>query len=394
VTEENLRQSQKMDSIGQLAGGIAHDFNNMLAGIVSSAELLKILAESDQSLRYTGFILSAAKQASDLTEKLLNFSRKGVMSPVPFDINATVRGAIAILERTIDPRIQIIENYGSNPDPVSGDAALIQNVVLNLAFNARDAMHSEGVLSVTTGRSTLSEKDCHGIPFKIAPGDHAFITVQDTGCGISKAQQQKIFEPKDLGTGSGMGLSSVYGTIQSHHGAVLVESEEGKGTTFTILLPVTNKMPNSETANQSITASRSGTGCILLVDDDEIIRTIVPEMLEEIGYMTITAKNGEEGIRKFLDNEENIELVILDMVMPLMDGATCFSGLRRINPDIKVIASSGSAQHTSTHMLKEEGFSGLIKKPFDFNTLKEVISEVAGSQIEPQSSTYRPNLRA
>jgi PAS domain S-box-containing protein len=397
-TEESLQQSQKMDSIGQLAGGIAHDFNNMLSGIVSSAELLKLLAENDQSQRYLDLILSAAKQASGLTEKLLTFSRKGSLEHASFGINTTVRDAIAILEHSIDPRIQIIENYDSDHHFVSGDSALIQSVILNLAINARDAMGDEGTLTVTTGTTSLSEEECLAIPFDIIPGNHVFIEIHDTGCGISEELQKRIFEPffttKDVGKGTGMGLSAVYGTIQNHHGAILVESEEGVGSKFTVLLPLSDEMPANETTSTNIITSKAGNGCILLIDDEEIIRTVVPEMLEKIGYMTLTAKNGEEGIRKFLDNEEHIELVILDMVMPVMDGATCLSGLKRINPDIKIIVSSGYTQNTSTSSLKQEGVAAFIKKPFEYQTLRETITTVLGTSEEPESASYRPDIKA
>jgi len=226
----------------------------------------------------------------------------------------------------------------------------------------------------------LSKEDCQNIPFEIVPGSYASIEVRDTGSGISTDLQQKIFEPffttKEIGKGTGMGLSAVYGTIKEHHGAIRLESREGSGSTFTILLPTTDKPFEAPAADEGSPTLKTVKGCILLIDDEEVIRTIIPELLGSIGYTTLTAYDGLDGLQTYRENQNQIDLVILDMITPRMDGAVCFAGLKEINPDVKVIISSGYTQNASTSALKQEGVLAFIKKPFQLQTLSDIIADI------------------
>lgn len=385
VLEEQLRQSQKMDVIGQLAGGIAHDFNNMLGGIMGSAELLSIKTEKDPGLKkYADIILKGAERASELTRNLLAYSRKAKFVSASTDIHDVLKETTAILERTIDRRISIRMELNASPSMVTGDSTLIQNAFMNLGINARDAMPEGGVILFRTENVTLDEHYC-ALHKGLIPGDYIGIEISDTGTGIPEDIISRIFEPffttKKFGQGTGLGLAAVYGTVKEHKGEITVYSEPGKGTLFKIYLPMENT--ENYTGIQDFTANTpiTGTGCILLIDDEDIIRNITQAQLTHLGYEVLLAEDGESGIGIFMKERGRISLVILDMVMPRISGQETLRRILDIDPEAKVLLASGFNYHESENEFTILGAAGFIQKPFQLLKLSRVISQVLGRQL-------------
>ena len=370
-TEEHLQHSQKMDSIGQLAGGVAHDFNNMLMGITGAAELLRFNLD-EEDLEYLDIILTSAKRASELTKKLLVFSRKKEMEAVPFDVCQCVRDALVLLEHSVDPRIRIITNYDASNPMVSGENSLIQNVILNLGINARDAIVGDGEIHFSVHNTQLSLEDCEKMSFDLIPGEYVHIEVQDTGGGIPEEVQKRIFEPfyttKDIGKGTGMGLSTAYGTLMEHGGAISVQSRVGEGSTFSILLPAIRYRSEMDAASVMAPLS-SGNATILLVDDEQVVRTPVAKFLRRQGYTVREAENGKQGLQLYLENSTEIDLVILDMLMPQMNGADCFREMKKICPEVRAIMISGYTKYATASELEQEGVRMVLRKPFSHKEL-------------------------
>ncbi len=379
--EEELRQAQKMDSLGQLAGGIAHDFNNMLAGIMSSAELLesKLPTENTSGHKFTKLIISTCRRAVDLTEKLLAFSRKGKIMSTPIDLNSVITDALTILERSLDKKIELYHILKARKTTVIGDPTQLQNMVINLGVNGGHAMPQGGVLTITTRNIYLDDAYCLNSSFNLIPGEYIEIKIEDTGEGISQSNIQHIFEPffttKEVGKGTGLGLAAVYGSVKEHHGEVLVSSRINEGTVFRIHLPINRE--NIEVSKRpDIEKLISGSGSILVIDDESIIRTVVQNSLTDLGYKIILASDGEEGVNIYSKDPGVIDLVILDMVMPKMDGRECFKRLKEINPDIKVIVASGFMNTSSVSEMRQAGVQGFIQKPYRRAELSRLISEL------------------
>jgi PAS domain S-box-containing protein len=377
--EDELRQSQKLESIGQLAGGIAHDFNNMLGAIMGSAELLLIHLKKDDLLKnYGETILSASEKAAELTHKLLAFSRKGKIKNEPVDVHKSIDNVITLLQRSIDRRIEIVFSKKAEQSVVMGDNTLIENAILNIGINSRDAMHEGGIIRIITDNIFLDAKFCEISPFKLNPGNYIEIKILDNGSGIPKDIQKKIFEPffttKEQGKGTGLGLSAVYGTVKEHSGMIKLESEVGEGTAFTILLPVVED--ECETGISDERYTYKGEGMVLIVDDEKLIRESAANLLENMCYNVLTAENGKEGIEIFTKNRESISLVILDMIMPKMGGKETFLKLREINPSLTVILSSGYARDKAVQELLDSGAAGFIQKPYRSSELAYILMEI------------------
>ena len=378
--EQRLRQSQKMDAIGQLAGGIAHDFNNMLSGIMGAAELLRVKAgPANQPL--VKIISTAAGRARDLILKLMAFSRKEKVAFSPLDIHAVIDDTAAILKRTIDKKIAIFQHLDAEPHTVMGDLSLIQNSLLNIGINAGHAMPEGGTLSFSTRAIQLDDVFCQQSPFEIRPGWFIEVAVRDTGCGIEPANIKRIFEPfyttKQQGKGTGLGLAAVYGTVIQHGGAISVYSEVGRGTEFHLLLPLCQGCRDEMTAPDA--KAITGHGCILVIDDEPIVRMTARLMLERLGYRTLEAADGQEGVDLYREHGEAIDLVLLDMLMPVMEGVECFRLLRRQNPAVRIIISSGFSRDVDLTEMKKEGLCAFIRKPYNLAELsREVARALAG----------------
>ncbi|MBN2658158.1 MAG: response regulator [Spirochaetales bacterium] len=378
-TDEMLRQSQKMDAIGQLAGGVAHDLNNMLGGIVAAAQILKNPKQNldEKGLKFADLILDASQQAAELTTKLLAFGRKTEIEMAPVSICSIIDDTISLLRRTVDKRISISFENQADEEIVSGNKTALQNALLNMGINASHAMPKGGKLQIKTRNICLNEKYGKSSPFEIAAGNYIEIEIGDTGTGISPENISKVFEPffttKKQGQGTGLGLSTVYATVQNHLGAINIHSELGTGTVFHIYLPTTEKNPEAYPGKD---LSFSGKGVILLVDDEELIRVTAQETLEEMGFSVITAENGREAVNTFKERNEEIDLVIMDMLMPVMNGSDAFMVMKDINRDCPVIISSGFTKDENLKELKDAGLAGFIQKPFRIYDLSQLISEV------------------
>jgi len=377
--EDELRQSQKLESIGQLAGGIAHDFNNMLGAIMGSAELLLIHLKKDDLLKnYGETILSASEKAAELTHKLLAFSRKGKIKNEPVDIHKSIENVITLLQRSIDRRIEIVLSKRAEKSIIMGDNTLIENAILNIGINSRDAMHEGGIIRIVTDNTYLDAKFCEISPFKLKPGNYIQIKILDNGSGIPKDIQKKVFEPffttKEQGKGTGLGLSAVYGTVKEHSGMINLYSEPDEGTTFTILLPVVED--DNEIEKEEESYYYKGHGIVLIIDDEKLIRDSASSLLKNMCYEVLTAENGKDGVDVFLNNKDRISLVILDMIMPKMGGRDTFLKLREINPSLTIVLSSGYARDNTVQEMLGMGAAGFIQKPYRSSDLAYILMEI------------------
>ncbi|GFO60652.1 hypothetical protein GMST_29770 [Geomonas silvestris] len=372
--EEQLRQAHKMDVVGQLAGGVAHDFNNMLTGIIGAAEMLNWrLGEDPYNAKLTGVILDAATRSADLTRQLLAFSRKGKITSTAISINDCINAVVAILERTIDKRIDLrVELKAQNPT-VIGDPGLLQNALLNLAVNARDAMPEGGTLTFTTCNVELAGS---ALPGQLAAGPYLEVSVADTGIGMTPEVLEHIYEPffttKETGKGTGLGLAAVYGTVKEHNGTIGVTSEPGRGTVFRLSLP-SGASQASELADGEETVQ--GKGGIMLVDDEAIIRLSGHCLLEELGYQVYLAEDGEQALELYGREHAHIGLVILDMVMPKLSGKETFLRLKRLDPEVRVLFSSGFHREGTVNELLGIGAKGFIHKPYRLQSLSKSVAE-------------------
>ena len=379
--EEQLRQSQKMEAIGTLAGGVAHDFNNILTAIIGYAEIVRMLMEKDSPLKvYIDDILSASDRATHLTHSLLAFSRKQNIILLSVDLNDIIRRLEKFLIRIIGEDIEFQTSLCDESLTVLADSGQIEQILMNIATNARDAMPKGGILSIKTEHLYLSD----GIPGTLIPaGEYAVISISDTGKGMDENTKQRIFEPffttKEVGKGTGLGLSIVYGIIKQHNGEITVYSEPGKGTTFRIYLKIAVIEPGKAEENR-INAPSMGTETILLAEDDVSVRMLFSNILEGYGYTVIEAADGEEAVVKFREYKDKIHLLLLDVVMPRKNGKEAFEEIKKIRENIPVIFSSG---YTHDIILKKgllEEESNLIMKPVSPNALLHKIRDILDSK--------------
>lgn len=376
--QEELAHSRRLDAVGQLAGGIAHDFNNMLAGIVGGAELIKREVKgNDRVLRFADTILQSGMRAGELSKKLLAFARKGTIASTPVSLQDILKETFAILEHSLDKQILLSQSIQTDNTMVEGDSIQLQNALINLGINAGHAMPDGGELVYTIKKAGLDETYCRNSPFEITPGDFLQIEVSDTGVGMAPKILKKIFEPffttREAGKGSGLGLAAVYGTIQQHRGAITVQSEVGRGTTFWIYLPLSDKKEKTEVNEDTPTR---GSGTILVIDDEALLRTSASAILKGLGYKVILAEDGAEGLEIYRKEQQAIDLVLMDMIMPHMNGKECFYAMKEISPEVKVVLSSGFSQEEDVNDLKRDGLQGFIKKPYTTASLSRILSNL------------------
>ncbi|GAB4280857.1 MAG: hypothetical protein Kow0029_25730 [Candidatus Rifleibacteriota bacterium] len=377
LIQEKLRQSQKMDAIGQLAGGVAHDFNNALTGIIGSVQLLEKEVNSEIGVKVLKLIEKSANRAADLTAKLLAFIRKGNFETAPHDFHSIIQASIDILGRTIDPRIVIKKRLEAHNSVINGNFSELESVLLNIGINASHAMPDGGLLTYSTQNLYLDESYCKKSSFSLIPGKYILLEISDTGCGIPPENLPRIFEPffttKEPGKGTGLGLSAAYGTIVQHKGAINAYSEPGRGSIFRIYLPTINSIAVFDEKKYEIV---KGSGTILLIDDEPTVRFTTKLLLEEAGYRVLVAQTGPEGIEILKQNKSHIDLVILDMIMPEMSGSDCFYSLKSIAPELKIILCSGYSQDADLAKLKENGLDAFVFKPCRGDELSRVVAEV------------------
>ncbi len=366
-----------MDAIGQLAGGIAHDFNNMMTGILGYTSLLKMSCERLPSIaRHVDLIERAALRASELTQKLLGFARRGKHQNIPINLHTTIRETVAILARTIEKNIRISLKLRADNPFVRGDPTQIQQVILNLALNARDAVRMKN------GGGTGGEIAIRTRLLDIAGGttsSHAALelSVSDTGCGIAPHHLHRVFEPffttKEQGKGTGMGLAMVYGIVENHGGNIEVQSALGEGTSFILRLPSVDR-PLETALERTVEDVLSGHGQILIVDDHTVVRDVTAQMLGSLGYEVVTARDGLDALEYYRENQSDIDLVVLDLVMPRMGAKECFREMKRINPKARAILSTGYVNNNAVQELINDGIIGFVQKPYQMSQLSEVVA--------------------
>lgn len=365
--EKGRNQSRRLEAIGQLAGGVAHDFNNMLGGIIGSAEILaRQLGPEHPLQKYVHIIFKAGENAASLTRKLLAFSRKDTLVKVPMDIHESLLSAQSLLERSLNKTITLRNRFLASETTIEGDSSQIENAIINLCVNSSQAMPDGGVLTIATENVELDAAYCEASSFPLEPGLYVRIDVDDTGIGMAPEVLERIFEPffttKGVGKGTGLGLSAVYGTVKEHKGCITVQSEPGRGTTFSLFFPVAQRhlciLPQRDLDGEG------GSGCILVVDDEQVIRATASAILEDLGYTVLLASNGREGVTQYQRHMNEIDLVILDMIMPQMSGPACFQKIRSLNPHARVLISSGYSKEGSMEKLVQEGIQGFVKKPY------------------------------
>jgi len=376
--EEQLFQAQKMESIGRLAGGIAHDFNNILTSIMGYAELLKykLTNSSAREKQAADIIIKGSERASDLTRQLLAFARGGKYNPVPLIVNDLIKQTIIVSEKIFEKNIEVKYDLEEKLKPIEADRNQMDQVLTNIIINAKDAMPNGGELIFNTANVYLDEEYTRKFQ-ELKPGDYVKISIRDTGMGMPRSIKDRIFEPffttKGAGCGTGLGLATVYGIIKNHNGQISCTSEPGKGTTFTIYLPATEKEIIKEENEKKII---KGEETILLVDDEEYVRDVAKRQLERLGYKAITASDGFDAVDIYKKKKKKIDLVLLDMVMPNLAGKETFRELKNINPHIKVILISGFSQNGRAAEVIKEGALAFLQKPFKLYELSKMLAGV------------------
>jgi len=363
--QQELFEMQKMDSIGKLASGIAHDFNNLLGAILGYASLLKSEVPPEHpDYEYMDIIESSAQRGADLTRQLLAFGRRGKHQMQPVNLNRMVDEVTQLLSHTIDKRIEIVSHCVESLATVEGDAGQLQQVLLNICLNARDAMSQGGTLILET-RNVVLDDEFVRTHVGAQVGPYVLLSVTDNGMGMDAETQRHIFEPffttKETGQGTGLGLAMVYGIVRSHGGLIRVYSELGHGTTFLIYLPASDRPEVLTQPAQS--ESRGGTETILVVDDETAIRNLLNDVLTSAGYQVYKAANGVYALHA-VEQEKEIGLVILDMIMPEMDGKETYERLRERLPEVKVLFSSGFSRHNLTQDMLNHPRTDFIQKPY------------------------------
>lgn len=366
-----------MAAVGQLAGGIAHNFNNQLSAILGYADLLQGKL-SEQTLReYAANIVVSTRLAAELTAQLLAFSRKGKYLCQPVDMNRLVRTTATLLQQMIDPRIEIQHHLDANNSTIMGDQAQLQNMLLNLGLNARDAMPQGGTLTFTTSEICLTPEQATA--FNIEFGYYLRVSVTDSGTGMNSDTQAHLFEPffttKDIGKGTGLGLAAAHGTALGHNGAIRAYSREGQGSTFTIYLPLAQNVLVDRKIEAPMTPVH-GKARVLIADDDAMIVSAVSEILHDLGYFVTTSADGAEAVALYRENWRNIDLVILDIVMPRLGGRDSFAAMRVINPAVKVLIISGYSMDGEASAILQDGARAFLQKPFTISELSHAIAEV------------------
>ena len=380
--EEQLRQSQKMEAIGLLAGGIAHDFNNVLTAIYGYCTILQSKLGDDSPFRYDlDQIYSAAEKAASLTRNLLAFSREQIMTPKAVNLNDIVKDVWQLLTRIIGEDVQLKIACAEKPLTIFADSVQVEQVLMNLAANARDAMPNGGSLIIETEDREIDEGSIHALGIG-TPGKYAVISVSDTGTGMNEETTKKIFEPffttKEVGKGTGLGLSIVYGVVKQHNGFVNVASEPGKGTTFRVYLPITME---EHVADKRVFSppSKGGSETILFAEDDDTIRDLVTNILRSYGYNVIAVENGLDAIDRFLEHKDKISLLLFDLIMPKKNGKEAAEEISKLNPQVKTLFMSGySADLIQTKGLFETHLD-IVSKPISPLNLLRKIREMLDS---------------
>jgi PAS domain S-box-containing protein len=375
-----LRQSQKMEAIGQLAGGVAHDFNNLLTGILGNITLMRgSLPTADPLLENLNAAETAAHQAADLTKKLLTFSRSAMVLPVPMNITAALDATMALLKQSLPATMEIVRDYEQTTWNVLVDQSQMTQILLNLAVNARDAMKGKGTLTIRARNEVVGEEYLQTHPFA-RTGEFVHLSVTDTGPGMSSEVMQHLFEPfyttKPLGSGTGLGLSVVYGAVKQADGWITAVSTEGVGVTFDIYLPRCLEEPMQPFTPSAFSVNVRG-GTVLVVEDEPVVCTVAQAFLSRSGYTVLTAANGASALNVLQDHPVGIRLILLDMTMPGMTTGEIVRAIRTLDPTVPILLNSGYTSNGAVkQMLAEDSVQGFLGKPYDLDQLLGKVQEL------------------
>lgn len=382
--EQNLRQAQKMDAIGQLAGGVSHDFNNMLMAVMGYANLCLDQLDKNHPIRKWLYeIRKISTRSSDIVSQLMAFSRKSSLDPRRLDINDSIEKMLNMLRRLIGENIQLQWSPGQDVGSIKFDPIQIDQIVANLTINARDAINGNGTITIETAPTTLDDESCRVIE-GIEAGEYALLKVTDDGRGMDAATLDKIFEPffttKQQGKGTGLGLSTVYGIVKQNNAGIDVESHPGRGTTFRIYIPVCHNISLNDKAGQGSETEdlpRGNGETILLAEDETAVCDIVAEQLQRLGYNVLTSENGEEALQKIDENPRGIDLVFADLVMPRMSGRELCEKVAAKYPHIPRLFMSGYTANTAQDaVLTTE--DPILTKPISRETIARKVKEAIG----------------
>jgi two-component system cell cycle sensor histidine kinase/response regulator CckA len=378
-SEEHLLRAQRMESIGTLAGGIAHDLNNILSPILLSVEMLQMKSQDDETTRWTGMIRENAERGADLVKQVLTFARGMEGERVSVQVKHLIKDLMSVLKETLPKSIQIKFDIAPDLWVISADPTQIHQVLMNMCINARDAMPSGGVLQIEAENFEVDENFAR-MNLDAKPGAYILLAIEDTGIGMSADVLKRIFDPffttKELGKGTGLGLSTALTIIKSHGGFTNVYSEPRKGTKFTIYLPAANSDLNTKDGEIDLRYPMGSGELVLIVDDEENIRQITAATLEKFGYQTLTASDGTEALAIYAQNTGEIAVVLTDMAMPFMDGAATIRALRRLNPNLPIVAASGLPP-AETNSLDVNAF---LSKPYTAEKLLTVLAQILENQ--------------
>lgn len=380
--KEQLSQSQKMKAVGTLASGVAHDFNNILQAVSGNVELLMASESvSHDGRKNLSEISAAIATAAELVRRLLAFGRKGGIKLTPLDLNRQVEQAVLMLKRTLPKKIELDIKLSPDVKPIRADAVQLEQIIMNLGINAVDAMPNGGKLTIESANITTLGSAYLNNHFKTPPGEYVLLRVSDTGTGMDKKTLKRIYEPffttKGQDEGTGLGLSTVYGVVQNHHGYIDCKSQLGRGTEFSIYFPASDRPAGRESHSHAESMDNlSGHERILMVDDDQAVLKIGRQGLSQFGYQVITAGSGEKALEIYQSQKETISLVILDLNMPGMGGQSCLEKIIEINPKARVLVSSGLIQDDTVQNVSSAGAAGFMSKPYRLTALAQKIRQV------------------
>jgi PAS domain S-box-containing protein len=384
--EQQLLQAQKMEALGTLAGGVAHDMNNILMGVLGTASLMEATKkEDDPDLQDVRRIVSAAERGKALVHDLLGFSRKEGLTKAHVELNQIILDLVNVLRATISKRVVVHTSLDSHVSPVEADSAHISQALMNICLNARDAIGELGAITISTGTEELADRNVNGL----SGGRYTRVQIRDDGTGMSEETRTRAFEPfyttKDVGKGTGLGLSMAYRVVTSHGGSLSIDSKRGVGTTVTVLLPAAERPNVNENETEEVRRNPSETEPIvaknssrlLLADDEESVRNLGKRMLELLGYDVLLADSGASALELYRTHGQDIDLVLLDLSMPTMDGAECFRHLKALDPQVRVLICTGHGRQIDIEAMVGEGALGVLRKPFDMDELSKLLADVA-----------------
>jgi len=383
--ERALGHAAKLESIGVLAGGVAHDFNNLLTGILGNASFaLELLADSHPARSALDSAVLACRSAADLTQQLLAYAGKGKFIVKPVDVSVVIQAISSLIESSISKKVQLHLNLAKDLPMIEADPTQMQQVVMNLILNGAEAIGDNlGTVTVTTRTQEVDQAYLANtfLPGEVNPGIYVAIDVQDSGCGMDEATMSKMFDPffTTKFTGRGLGLAAVQGIVRGHRGTIRVYSVPGKGSTFRLLFPAAGEAAPVESEASQPDETLRGTGTVLVVDDQPLVRTVAQRALRLFGYATIAAEDGIQAIQRFREHADKVDLVLLDLMMPVMDGVETLQHLREISPDVPVILSSGFSESEATRKFAGKSLAGFLQKPYSARQLGDAVCRALGN---------------